>query len=154
MGRRAATRITGKDMKVVAARLGISEKGDGGEGMTTLIKSLVKKADGGDSATKETAVAMLSSLSSQNHFEYSDAIFQAGALGPLVKVLASGSAVAQGSAAAALHALARGKATHQAALVEAGGIVPLVRLLKMGSAKVQEEVRLRALIPTSRRATH
>ena len=140
MGRRAATRITGKELRVVASGLGVNEK-DSGHGMLVLIKSFVKKADQGNDETKEAAVAMLSSLATQNHYQHSDALYQAGALRPLVKILNSGSATAQGFAAAAVHAIAHGKPAHQASIVSAGAVVPLVRLLKTGSCKVQEEVR-------------
>lgn len=113
----------------------------GDDGMSALLKSLVKRALEGDHETRETAAAMLSSLACQNHFQHSDAVFRAGALRPLVQLLMTGSAKAQGHAAAALHALAHEKPRHQVAIVDSGAVVPLVRLLKVGSAKVQEEVR-------------
>lgn len=109
-------------------------------GIASLIAQLVKDANEGDQETKETAAGMLSSLASQNHGEHLDALFVAGAIPPLVRILTIGSAKAMGSAAAALHALANGKPKHQAAIISCGAVVPLVKLLKTGSAKVQEEV--------------
>ena len=68
------------------------------ENLPTLIASLVKKASYGDAGVKESAAESLRSLAIQDHGEQ---LFGAGAIGPLVKILASGSAKAQSSAAGA-----------------------------------------------------
>lgn len=139
MGRKGSARVTGKQIMVMATSTG--ERGSAEGGMAALIKSLMKKILHGDSDTKENAAGMLASLASQNHFEHTGALFEAGAIGPLVRLLITGSSKAQGHAAAALGAIAHGKLEHQQSIVEAGAVVPLVKLLKTGASKVQEEVR-------------
>ena len=126
----------------MGASEGKADRNDKGAGMAALIKQLVKRASDGDYDTKETSAAMLCSLGLQNHFEHSDALFDAGTVPPLVRILATGSAKAQGHAASALFAIAHGKPEHQTAIVQAGAVPMLVKLIKTGSAKVQEEVRV------------
>ena len=130
VAKRKGGRITARD---------IARVGEGG--LIALIDALVKGAAEGDNEAKENAAMALSSLAMQGHFELGDALFQAGAVQPLVKLLSLGSAKAQAAAAGALHGIAHGKPEHQAAIVQAGGVAPLVHLLKAGSAKVQEAVR-------------
>ena len=127
MGKKGATRVTSQD---------ISNAG----GLPQLVKALVTTASEGDAAEKESVAAQLANLSAQNHFTNSTMLFNAGAVPPLVRILASGSAKSQSSAAAALRSLAYEQPEHQKAIVEAGGVASLARLLKSGSAKVQEEV--------------
>ena len=136
MGRRAATRLTAKDIK---------------GGVAALIPALIKKVvDGENMETKEAACAQLRSLAQQDHGEHCSALFNAGAVRALIKILADGSANAQGSAAGALHAIAIVKEEHQRAVMTGGGIAPLVKLLRFGSSKVQEEVSPKPVRPPSR----
>jgi hypothetical protein len=134
IGRTRATRVTSKD---------ISKNG----GVKHLIDQLVMQSIDGDAEAKEGAAMMLSSLAAQNHGEHLHEIFNAGAMQPLVRILSSGSAKAQESAAKALSALVQGQESHQEAMVQYGSVPPLVRLLKSGSAKVQEEVTCVPLLP-------
>lgn len=130
MGRGRATRVTAQDLAKC-------------ENIPALIKVHVKNLTEGDTETKEASAGLLRSLGQQNHGEYADAIFHAGAVGPMIKLLTTGSAKAQASAAGALHAIASGKESHQHAVVSQGGVGPLVKLVKGGSPKVQEEVGTR-----------
>ena len=127
MVRRGGGRITAQD---------ITRAGEGG--IPTLVATLVKQARDGDSEAKESSAAALCSLSTQNHFEHTELVFEGGAVGPLVQILVSGTSKAQASAAGALHALGHQKPEIQAAIVEAGAVVPLVKLLKSGGSKAQE----------------
>ena len=124
-----ATRVTAQDIA----------RAEGG--VTGFITLCVKRIKEGDHETKETAAAHLRSLAVQNHYAYTEQLYTAGVIGPLVKLLRDGSANAQASAAGALHGIAHDKEDHQRAIVEAGAVVPLVMLLKNGSARVQEDVR-------------
>ena len=108
------------------------------ESLPALVKQLVKQTTSTDSEVKNTAAASLRSLATQNHGEYIDALFQAGVVPALVKLLSEGSAKSSEAAAGALHAIMRDKVAHQVAMVNAGGIEPLVRLLKSGGPKLQE----------------
>jgi tetrahydromethanopterin S-methyltransferase subunit A len=139
MGRKGTARVTGKQIMVMATSTG--ERGSAEGGMAALIKSLIKKILHGDSDTRENAAGMLASLAIQNHFEHTGTLFANGAVGPLVRLLITGSSKAQGHASTALHAIAHNQLDHQQAIVEAGAVVPLVKLLKTGASKVQEEVR-------------
>ena len=152
MGRKGAARVTGKQIMVMATSAG--ERGSAEGGMAALIKSLLKKVLHGDSDTRENAAGMLASLALQNHFEHTATLFAAGVVGPLVRLLITGSSKAQGHAASALHAVAHGNVEHQSAIVEAGAVVPLVKLLKTGASKVQEEVRASNRYSSSTRARH
>ena len=127
MVRKGNTRITAQD---------IAKAGD----VPTLIKDLVKKLSDPNSSIVEGGAAMLKSLAEQGHREHADALVTCGAVGPLVRVLSSGSTDAQTSACSALSEIAQHKVSHQAAIVEAGALLPLVKLLKTGSSKAQEQV--------------
>ena len=127
MVRKGNTRITAQD---------IAKAGD----VPTLIKDLVKKLSDPNSSIVEGGAAMLKSLAEQGHREHADALVTCGAVGPLVRVLSSGSTDAQTSACSALSEIALHKVSHQAAIVEAGALLPLVKLLKTGSSKAQEQV--------------
>jgi hypothetical protein len=133
---RGRTRVTVKD---------VANNG----GIQSLIEQLVAQASGREQEAREAAAGMLSSLASQNHGEHLGALYNAGAVPPLVRILKDGTAKAQECASKALHALVQGKPEHQAAMVECGAVAPLVMLLRAGSAKVQEEVRVQALRPSS-----
>ena len=119
------TMITAKD---------ISKCGD----ILQLAKNLVAQIATGTAEVRDHAAAQLRSLATQNHGQHQPDILAANAVAPLVKLLGSGTAHSQESAAATLGVLALGKVDTQSAVVAAGGIVPLVTLLKMGSPKVQE----------------
>ena len=114
-----------------------------------LITSLVKKANYGDAEAKEYAAEALKTLATQNHGEQTKALFEAGAIAPLVKILTGGSAKAQACASGALCSMCRGKPVHQTAVVEAGAIAALIKLLKTGSAKNQEEVPAACIAPVA-----
>ena len=129
MGRRGATRVTAQDI----ARAG---------GIQGFVKLLVKKMQSGDSGEQEVASTSMKNLAEQSHGEHADLLFSSGAVSPLVKLLNSGTAVAQAACASALHYIGQRKAAHQTAIVEAGAIKPLVKLLKSGGSKVQEAVRM------------
>jgi hypothetical protein len=120
MGRKGTARVTGKQIMVMATSTG--ERGSAEGGMAALIKSLIKKILHGDSDTRENAAGMLASLAIQNHFEHTGTLFANGAVGPLVRLLITGSSKAQGHAASALHAIAHNKLEHQQAIVEAGSV--------------------------------
>ena len=124
MGRKGPTRVTANDL----AKAG---------GTTAYIAQLIKRASDGDSEAKEQAASIIASFASQNHGEHCDALYSAGAIPALVKIIKSGGAQAQDHAAAALNAIANGKSEVQQTIVDSGGIAPLVKLLKGGSAKVQ-----------------
>ena len=131
MARGKATRVTAKDIAKAGA-------------IGPLIELLVKTCRDGDTNAKEMSVCKLHSLAEQNHYEHTDALYAAGAVGPLVQLLNFPStANAQSSAAAALAAISYNKPTHQQALVTAGAVVPLVKLIKTGSARVQEAAAVR-----------
>ena len=121
------TTITAKD---------ISKAGD----IPQLAKNLVADITTGNSEVRDHAAAQLRSLATQNHGQNQPDVLAAKAVEPLVKLLSSGTACSQESAAATLGVLALGKPDTQEAIVAAGGIGPLVNLLKMGSSKVQEQV--------------
>ena len=112
----------------------ISKCGD----ILQLAKNLVAQIATGTAEVRDHAAAQLRSLATQNHGQHQPDILAANAVAPLVKLLGSGTAHSQESAAATLGVLALGKVDTQSAVVAAGGIVPLVTLLKMGSPKVQE----------------
>jgi len=110
--------------------------------LADFIRHLVKTiGDGSASETQEEAVTALRSLAQQSHFEHSEAIFAADAVGPLIAIIGSAgcSANAQAAAAGALAAIGHEKPAHQEAIVAHGAIGPLVRLLGAGGAKAQEE---------------
>lgn len=121
------TTITAKD---------ISKAGD----IPQLARNLVAEITTGNSEVRDHAAAQLRSLATQNHGQNQPDVLAAKAVEPLVKLLSSGTACSQESAAATLGVLALGKPDTQEAIVAAGGIGPLVNLLKMGSSKVQEQV--------------
>ena len=128
MGKRNATRVTAAD---------IAKAGEGG--VKALVKELVSKAKNGDSETKESAACMLKSLAEQNHNEHTRLLFRSGAIPPLVQIIATGTAKAQGAACSALCAISTNNPEHQRAMMEAEIAGPLVKLTKGGSPKVQEE---------------
>ena len=88
MVRRGAGRITAQDI----TRMG----GEGG--VPTVVAMLVKTATTGDQETKESAAVALCSLAGQNHFEHCQVVYEAGAVVPLVSILATGTSKAQGAA--------------------------------------------------------
>ena len=92
MVRRGVGRVTAKD---------IAKAGD----VEALIKQLVRQAADGDAEAKQDAAAALASMSTQSHNAHAKALFDAGAIAPLVGIVQSGTAKAQSFAAAALHAL-------------------------------------------------
>jgi hypothetical protein len=100
MGHGKKTRLTKQDI----ARLG---------GLDGLIKELVKKITSDVAEAKEAAAAQLRCLGEQNHGQHQDALFNAGAIPPLVGLLVSGSANAQASSAGALNSIMGGKKKHQ-----------------------------------------
>ena len=119
------THITAQDIKAA---------GD----IRQLAKNLVAKIEKGTADVRDHAAAQLLSLATQNHGQNHPDIHAAKAVLPLVKLLTTGSAHGQESAAAILGILALGKADTQKTIVTNDGVGPLVSLLKMGSAKVQE----------------
>ena len=119
--------------KIITAK-DISKCGD----ILQLAKNLVAQIATGTAEVRDHAAAQLRSLATQNHGQHQPDILAANAVAPLVKLLSSGTAHSQESAAATLGVLSLGKVDAQSAVVAAGGIVPLVTLLKMGSPKVQE----------------
>lgn len=110
----------------------------GKESLPTLIPQLVKQVASGSVEAKEAAIESIRSLAAQNHGEHARTLFEAKAVGPVVKLLSEGSAKAQAASAAALHSIMSDQAAHQQAVMEAGGAAVLVRLVKTGSPKVQE----------------
>lgn len=73
---------------------------------------------------------------------HQDAFVAAGALPPLVKLLAALSAAAQDIAAAAVLALAANNDVDASRLVACAGVPPLVRLLNTGTAAVKSNAAL------------
>ena len=120
-------KVTGRDV----AKMG---------GMTEMIAALVKRIAEGNSEIKETSVAALKNIATQNHGEHTEALYKAGGVKPLVNLLVNGSADAQHNSCGALAAIANGKPDVQVAIVEGGGVPPIVKLLRMGGAAVQEQV--------------
>ena len=141
-------KVTGRDV----AKMG---------GMAEMIAALVKRIGEGNSEIKETSVAALKNIATQNHGEHTEALYKAGAVKPLVTLLVNGSADAQHNACGALAAIAAGKPDVQIAIVEGGGVPPIVKLLRMGGAAVQEQVRavakqtsIRCFLPHARFLAH
>ena len=105
MSRGRATRVTAQDIALH-------------KDVSSFITSLVKKISDGTHETKEAAVGALRCLAQQNHHEHSTAIFEKGAVPPLVQLLKDGSARAQASACGTLYALSCGRPEHPAGRAE------------------------------------
>ena len=106
-------------------------------GAAQVISKNVKQATVGDAVAREIAAVALRGLAIQNHGEYAAALVAAGAISPLVKLLAgsTSNAKAQEPAAQALCALASSKQAHQQLIIDVGGLSALVHLLRFGSPK-------------------
>lgn len=100
---------------------------------TVDVRKLTEQVRSGKEEEQLWAAAMLSDLAADGEYFARSVIAEAGAIQPLVGLLASGSTKCRTTAAAALGNLARGNAENQVAIFEANAVTPLVQLLLSGS---------------------
>ena len=93
------------------------------ESLPTLIGEMVKRIKEANDEVKEHAATALQSIAQMDHGEHADTLYKAGAVKPLVGLLANGSADAQSHASSALAHIVQRKPEHQQALVEADATV-------------------------------
>ena len=99
------------------------------------IPRIIKELKAAPQDGKEKNAHLLDMLAEQD--ENVKAMARAGAIVPLVSLVASGNDGGQIHAASTLARIATVEREFQAAIVQAGAITPLVSLLRMGSQKAQ-----------------
>ena len=101
---------------------------------------------------KEWVAQIFAAITTQDPSK-SAGLVKAGAIGPLVALLSTGTESGQLNACSALASIAASDPSYQEQIVEKGGIAPLVYLLKGGSAGTQEQA-INALASVSEDRRH